>query len=708
MEFNFEPTDNRKNLEKYARNLNYEVSQNNLSPIIGRENEIRRIIEIISRKDKNNPILIGEPGVGKTAIVEGFVQKIISKDVPDNLKDAQVYEISLSSLLAGASFQGEFEKRLNKLIEESKSTNYPIILFIDEIHQISGLGKNGPNSGMDAANILKPLMARGDIKIIGATTLNEYRQYIEKDGALERRMQKIIVEEPNAEQTLAIIRGLKEKWEIFHKVRINDAALIAAVKLSNRYISDKFFPDKAIDLIDEAAAKIKTQSYSSPLELEEINRKIFLLEAENVALKKENIDTNKERINNLNSELTKLKEEQLKYVTEWERQKKQQFELNKIKKDIEQNNFDMEKFQSLGNYEDASKILYSKLPKLKKDLESIEKEISLNKNILVKDYVNEIDIAEVVSRMTKIPLSKIHQKEQEKLLGLKDNLSKRIKGQEKAIELISNVILRNRVGINSPNKPIGSFLFLGPTGVGKTELVKALAENLFDSEKAMVRINMSEYMEKHSLSKLIGAPPGYVGYEQPGELSEQVRRKPYSIILLDEIEKAHPDILNILLQVLDDGELKDSQGRKINFKNTIIIMTSNIAQKAILEGKNNEVDNEIKKIFKPEFINRIDEIVVFNQINISIAKQISEKLLSILSSRLKDNQYSISFTKSVIDFVTNNGFDSEYGARPINRFIQKNIEIFLTTNILENNIKQNVLSIIDYNIDLGLFIKMPS
>ncbi|MEG0991842.1 MAG: AAA family ATPase [Malacoplasma sp.] len=708
MEFNFEPTDNRKNLEKYARDLNYEVSHNKLTPIIGRENEIRRIIEIISRKDKNNPVLIGEPGVGKTAIVEGLVQKIISNDVPIDLKDAHVYEISLSSLLAGASYQGEFEKRLNKLIEESKSANYPIILFIDEIHQISGLGKNGPNSGMDAANILKPLMARGEIKIIGATTLNEYRQYIEKDGALERRMQKIIVEEPSAEETLAIMRGLKEKWEIFHKVRINDNALVAAVKLSNRYIADKFFPDKAIDLIDEAAAKIKTEAFTLPIELEETNRNIFLLEAERVALKKENLDINKDRISNIDKELITLKENQSTYSNEWNRQKKQQSELNKIKKDIEQSNFDIEKFQSMGNYEEASKILYSQLPKLKNDLEKIEKEISINENILVKDYVNEIDVAEVVSRITKIPLSKIHQKEQEKLLSLKSNLSKRIKGQDNAIELVSNVILRNRIGINNPLKPIGSFLFLGPTGVGKTELAKALAENLFDNEKSMIRLNMSEYMEKHSLSKLIGAPPGYIGYEQAGELSEQVRRKPYSIILLDEIEKTHPDILNILLQILDDGELRDSQGRKINFKNTIIIMTSNIAQKEILEGKNDEINNQIKKAFKAEFINRIDEIIKFNPIDLPIAKQISEKLLFLLSLRIKENHFNVTFTKSVVDYVAKNGFDLEYGARPISRFIQKNIEMFLTTNILENKITVGSACVIDYNNESGLIIKKPS
>ncbi|MDE5545682.1 MAG: AAA family ATPase [Malacoplasma sp.] len=684
MEFSYEPTNDKDVLKKYARNLNEEVSNNKLNRIIGREQEIRRVIEILSRKEKNNPVLIGEPGVGKTAIVEGFVQKIISKEVPENLLNCVVYEVNLSSIIAGASFQGQFEKRLNSLINEAKNNKGSVILFIDEIHQLMGMGKASQSSGMDAANILKPIMARGEIKIIGATTSNEYREYIEKDGALERRFQKILVEEPTPEEALTIMRGLKEKWEIFHNVRIQDNALVAAVKLSERYISDKYLPDKAIDLIDEAAAKIKTEAHTSPSE--QINKKIFYLETERIALQKEEGQAQKERISQIEKELENLKKERENVEGEWKQQKEQQVKLNDIKKKIEKNTWDVERYQSQGEYESASKILYSVLPELKKELEKIEKEIASNKQILIKDYVSEVDVAEIISRITKIPLNKIFEKEQDKLLNLFANLKKRVKGQDEALKLVSDTVLKNRVGINNPNRPIGSFLFVGPTGVGKTEVAKALAENLFNTEKAIVRINMSEYMEKHSVSRLIGAPPGYIGYEQPGELSEQVRRKPYSVVLLDEIEKAHPEILNILLQILDEGTLKDNQGRNINFKNTIIIMTSNVGAAYLMDNKSDLFERELKTTFKPEFLNRIDEIIRFNSITMEFAKEISEKMLNDLVLRLKENGFLIEFDKSVIDYVAKNGYDKEYGARPINRFIQKNIENFITEAILKNEI----------------------
>ena len=698
MEINFEPTNDKDVLKKYARNLNEEVALNKLNNIIGRESEIRRLIEILSRKEKNNPVLIGEPGVGKTAIVEGFVRRIISKDVSDNLKNCVVYEVNLSSIIAGASFQGQFEKRMNDLINEAKKQDSNVILFIDEIHQLMGMGKAGSNSGMDAANIIKPMMARGEIKIIGATTLNEYRQYIETDGALERRFQKILVEEPTPTEALAIMRGLKEKWEIFHNVRINDNALVAAVKLSERYISDKYLPDKAIDLIDEAAAKIKTEAHSAPVELDSINRKIFYLETERIAIQKDDkSNQNDERLKNIEKELSVLKKQQEELNSEWLAQKEQQTKLSQLKQDIEESNRMIELNQAKGDYEKASKLMYVVIPTLQKQLESLEEEISKNKNVLIKDFVDEIDVAEIISRMTKIPLDKIFEKEQDKLKNLKTNLLKRIKGQDDAVTAVVNTVLKNRVGINNPNRPIGSFLFVGPTGVGKTELAKALADNLFNSEKAMIRLNMSEYMEKHSVSRLIGAPPGYVGYDQAGELSEGVRRKPYSIVLLDEIEKAHPDILNILLQILDDGMLKDSHGRNINFKNTIIIMTSNVGSLAIIDNKMDLFEKEMKLAFKPEFINRIDDIVKFNQISPQVAKDITIKMLNQLGDRLKENKYDIKFSDALVDYIVKNGYQKEYGARPINRFIQKNVENAITEYVFNGLIKQNVNCVLDYN-----------
>lgn len=696
MEFSYEPSNEKDSIKKYARNLNDDLKNNKLNKIIGREQEIRRLMEILSRKEKNNPVLIGEPGVGKTAIVEGFVQKIISKEVPDNLQNSIVYEVNLSSIIAGASFQGQFEKRMNELIKQAKNQSGSVILFIDEVHQLMGMGKLNQNSGMDAANILKPLMARGEIKIIGATTLKEYRQYIEKDGALDRRFQKIIVDEPRIDETLAIMRGLKEKWEIFHNVRIMDEALIASIRLSERYIPDKFLPDKAIDLIDEAAAKIKTEAHIQPPYLEEVDKKIFYLETEKIALKKNEDEKSLNRIKQINSELESLKKEKTLTGGEWEKQRNQQSKLSQIKQKIEENTRNVDLYQNKGDFTEASKILYSVLPNLKKDLEKLENEISENKVVLIKDYVNEDDISRIVSRMTKIPLEKISEKENTKLLNLLDNLKKRVKGQDQALQVVSSTVLKNRVGINNPNKPIGSFLFVGPTGVGKTEVAKALAENLFDTEKSIIRINMSEYMEKHSVSRLIGAPPGYIGYDQPGELTEVVRRKPYSVILLDEIEKAHPDILNLLLQVLDEGILKDNQGRDINFKNTIIIMTSNVGANQIIENNNEMFENEIIKNFKPEFINRIDEVVKFNALSEENAKEISIKLMNQLIERLRDKNYYINFDSSIIEYVTKNGYNKNFGARPINRFIQKNIENFITEAILYKKIDKNKITNIYY------------
>lgn len=626
MNFNF--LDEKNVLKKCSRNLNEAVANNPLNKIIGRNEEIKRIIEILSRKEKNNPVLVGEPGVGKTAIVEGFVQKIISKEVPDNLSNCLVYEIDLAAIVADTAFHGQFEKRLNTLLKEVKSQAKTIILFIDEIHQIMGMGRNNVNAGMDAANILKPLMARGEIKIIGATTLNEYRNYIEKDGALERRLQKIMVNEPTIEETLMILRGLKEKWEIFHKVRILDKAIVSATKWSERYIPDKFLPDKAIDLIDEAAAKIKTEAHTIPSQLENINKNIFYLETEKIALQKEEENfNNKQRISEIEQKLKNLKQEQSEFKTEWEKQKKQQLQLSQIKNEIEQNIVKTENFQSQGDYVQASKILYSILPQLKKNLSQLEKEISQNKKLLIKDFVSDIDIAAIIARMSKIPIHKIFEKNKDKLNNLKQNLLMQVKGQEYAINIITQTIIKNQVGINNPQKPIGSFLFLGATGVGKTHTAKELAKNLFDSEKAIVRINMSEYSEKNSVARLIGAPPGYIGYEQAGELSEQVRQKPYSVVLLDEIEKAHGDVLHLLLQILDDGILKDNQNRLINFKNTIIIMTSNVGEQLILNNKLNLLEEEIKKHFKSELLNRIDEIIPFNNIEFETANAICDKLL---------------------------------------------------------------------------------
>ena len=686
MDMNFKPGDNDQNvLEKFGRNLNQEVKNNKVDPIIGRDNEIRRVIEIISRKNKNNPVLIGEPGVGKTAIVEGLAQKIVKGDVPSNLKDKVIFELSLPSLIAGASYQGQFEERINSVIKEVKKSNGNIILFIDEIHQLVGTGKTAGGS-MDAANILKPAMARGEIKIIGATTLNEYREYIEKDAALERRMQKVYVKEPSKAETLTIMRGLKERWELFHKVKIHDSALVAAVDLSDRYISDHYLPDKAIDLIDEAAAKVKTRMYSAPEELDNVNHEIIYLETEKAALKSEKDNKSINRLSEVEAKLIDLKKEQKALNDEWNSQKLEHDKLMELRKQKEDVKLKYDSFIQKSDFDKASKILYEDMPTLEHEILDLETKINSKENSLIHDSITANDVSEVISKATGIPLEKIVENQKSKLLNLANDLKTRVKGQDHAIDVVANAVLRGRAGINDPNRPIGSFLFMGPTGIGKTELAKALAYYMFDSEKAIVRFDMSEFMEKHSVSKLVGAPPGYVGYEQAGALTEAIRRKPYSVILLDEIEKAHPDVLNLFLQVLDDGQLRDSQGREVNFKNTIIIMTSNIGGDLIAQGKQKEAMDELQKYMKKEFINRIDEIICFNPLNEQIVNEIVKKLVNDLSQRLLQQDYNVSFDDAICNYIAKNSYDSVYGARPIKRYIQREIENLLASKILSGEI----------------------
>ena len=686
MDMNFKPGDNDQNvLEKFGRNLNQEVKNNKVDPIIGRDNEIRRVIEIISRKNKNNPVLIGEPGVGKTAIVEGLAQKIVKGDVPSNLKDKVIFELSLPSLIAGASFQGQFEERINSVIKEVKKSNGNIILFIDEIHQLVGTGKTAGGS-MDAANILKPAMARGEIKIIGATTLNEYREYIEKDAALERRMQKVYVKEPSKAETLTIMRGLKERWELFHKVKIHDSALVAAVDLSDRYISDHYLPDKAIDLIDEAAAKVKTRMYSAPEELDNVNHEIIYLETEKAALKSEKDNKSINRLSEVEAKLIDLKKEQKALNDEWNSQKLEHDKLMELRKQKEDVKLKYDSFIQKSDFDKASKILYEDMPTLEHEILDLETKINSKENSLIHDSITANDVSEVISKATGIPLEKIVENQKSKLLNLANDLKTRVKGQDHAIDVVANAVLRGRAGINDPNRPIGSFLFMGPTGIGKTELAKALAYYMFDSEKAIVRFDMSEFMEKHSVSKLVGAPPGYVGYEQAGALTEAIRRKPYSVILLDEIEKAHPDVLNLFLQVLDDGQLRDSQGREVNFKNTIIIMTSNIGGDLIAQGKQKEAMDELQKYMKKEVINRIDEIICFNPLNEQIINEIVKKLVNDLSQRLLQQDYNVSFDDAICNYIAKNSYDSVYGARPIKRYIQREIENLLASKILSGEI----------------------
>ena len=672
-------------LEKYGRDITKAVKDGKVDPVIGRDEEVRSITRILSRKTKNNPVLIGEPGVGKTAIVEGLAQRIVKGDVPNSLKNKTIWELDMGALIAGAKYRGEFEERLKAVLKEIKDSNGEIILFIDEIHMIVGAG--ALEGAMDAGNMLKPMLARGEILCIGATTLNEYRKYIEKDGALERRFQKVIVQEPSVLDTITILRGLKERFEVHHGVNIKDRALIAAANLSNRYITDRFLPDKAIDLIDEACATIKVQMDSVPTELDTLTRKIMRLEIEKQALKKEKDELSKKRVEEIDNDLVKLKEDESRLRNDWEREKSINDQIKSKKEEISRANFKLEQAENTYDLETAARLRHGTIPKLEKELEELNKQ---NKNEILSDTVDEEDIAKIISNWTKIPISKLVGGEREKIIHLEENMKKRVKGQDEALKLVSEAIIRSRAGIKDPNRPIGSFIFLGPTGVGKTEVAKTLAYELFDDERHIIRIYMSEYMESHSVSRLVGAPPGYVGYDEGGQLTEAVRRNPYSIVLFDEIEKAHKDVFNILLQILDDGRITDSQGRTVDFKNTIIIMTSNLGSEFILENvpdKDKLVMDELKRTFKPEFINRIDEIIMFKSLDKKTVYEILDKIISDIEKRLDDKKIKLNLTSTAKDYIINNSFDEKYGARPIKRFVSRNLETLLATEIINDNIK---------------------
>ena len=680
-------------LAKFGRNINEEVKKGKIDPVIGRDEEIRKIIQILARKTKNNVILIGEPGVGKTAILEGLAQRIVKDDVPNTLKDKEIYELDMGALVAGAKYRGEFEERLKAVLNKIKESDGKIILFIDEIHLIVGAGKS--DGALDASNMLKPMLARGEIDCIGATTLNEYREYIEKDRALERRFQPVLVNEPSVEDSISILRGLKERFESYQGVKITDGALVNAVVLSNRYLTSRFLPDKAIDLVDEACASIKVEIESSPMELDEIDRKIRQLEIEKVALSKEKDESSKKRLNKLNEELTEAKKIQDELTKRWQKEK-QDISLGKtLKEDIEKAKFDLSIAFNQGDYQKASKLQYQTIPELEKKLKDVEA-TSTDCEKLVSEVVDEEQIAKIVSKMTNIPVSRIEKGDREKVLDLYDTLSKRVIGQDQALHLVSDAILRQRAGIKDQNRPIGSFLFLGPTGVGKTEVAKTLAQALFDSESHIIRIDMSEYMEKFSVSRLIGAPPGYIGYEEGGQLTEKVRRNPYSIVLFDEIEKAHPEVFNLLLQMLDDGRLTDSQGRVVDFKNTIIIMTSNLGSEYLLKGEKEPVEALLHNTFKPEFLNRIDEIVYFDPLSKEVQLKIVDKMLNELKQRLNENYYSFEFSDKLKLYILDEAYDPNFGARPIKRFIQNVIE----TPIAKSIVKQEVNTKDKYLVDI--------
>lgn len=670
-------------LEKFGRNVNMDVKAGKVDPVIGRDEEIRKVIQILARKTKNNVILLGEPGVGKTAIVEGLAERIVKNDVPATLKDKEIYELDMGALIAGAKYRGEFEERLKAVLNKIKKSEGKIILFIDEIHLIVGAGRS--DGAMDASNMLKPMLARGEIDCIGATTLNEYREYIEKDRALERRFQTVMVEEPTVEDTITILRGLKQRFESYHGVRITDGALIAAATLSNRYITNRFLPDKAIDLIDEACAGIKVEIESMPSELDETNRKIRSLEVEKVALSKESDDSSKKRLEELEKELANYKEESSKLTAEWQKEKAQIKEAKDLKSKVEEDKIQLGIYFQEGDFEKASKLQYQTIPELEKRIKEIT-DSSQNGERLVDEIVDAESIARIVAKMTGIPVSRIEKGDKEKVLDLKETLEKRVIGQDNAITLVSNAILRQRAGIQNPNRPIGSFLFLGPTGVGKTEVAKALAEALFDNENSIIRIDMSEYMEKYSVSRLIGAAPGYVGYEEGGQLTEKVRRNPYSIVLFDEIEKADPEVFNLLLQILDDGRLTDSQGHLVDFKNTIIIMTSNLGSEYILHGEKDKVEEILHRTFKPEFLNRIDEIVYFNPLSKDVQLKIVDKMLHELQGRLEGQFYSVEFTDALKKWILDSSYTPNFGARPIKRFIQDKVETALATSIIKGEI----------------------
>ena len=691
-------------LKKYGQDLVQMAREQKLDPVIGRDEEIRNVIRILSRKTKNNPCLIGEPGVGKTAIAEGLALRIVRGDVPEGLKDCTIFSLDMGSLVAGAKYRGEFEERLKAVLQEVKKSEGKIILFIDEIHTIVGAGKT--DGAMDAGNLLKPMLARGELHCIGATTLNEYRQYIEKDQALERRFQPVMVDEPSVEDTISILRGLKERYEVFHGVKIADNALIAAATLSHRYISDRFLPDKAIDLVDEACALIKTEMESMPTELDDVSRKIMQLEIEETALSKEKDEISKQRLADIQKEKAELKSKFDAMKAKWENEKQAIGKVQKLREEIEQVNAQIEKAERNYELNKAAELKYGKLPELQKELEK-EEEISekSKEDGLLRNKVTEEEIAKIISRWTGIPVAKLMEGEREKILHLDEILHKRVIGQDEAVEKVSEAIMRSRAGISDPRRPIGSFMFLGPTGVGKTELAKSLAEALFDDEHNIVRIDMSEYMEKYSVSSLLGAPPGYVGYEEGGQLTEAVRRKPYSVILFDEIEKAHPDVFNILLQVLDDGRITDSQGRTVDFKNTIIILTSNLGSDYILEGiqENGEISEEakekvqnlLKQSFRPEFLNRLDEIVFYKPLRKNEISKILELLIKDLERRLEDKHIKLELTQSAKDYLINNGYDEVYGARPLKRFVQKKLETLIARKILTQEILPNTKVVVD-------------
>ncbi|MCH5179599.1 MAG: ATP-dependent chaperone ClpB [Erysipelotrichales bacterium] len=683
------PEETYEVLKKYGRDLISDVKSGKIDPIIGRDEEIRRVMQILSRKSKNNPVLIGEPGVGKTAIVEGLAWRIFKGDVPFSLKDKSIFELDMGALIAGAKYQGEFEERLKAVLNAIIKSNGQIILFIDEIHLLVGAGKT--QGAMDAANLLKPMLARGELHCIGATTLDEYRKYIEKDSAFERRMQKVMVDEPTVEDTISIIRGLKERFESHHGVQILDSAIISAATLSKRYISDRYLPDKAIDLIDEACAATRMQIDSMPIELDEISRKLMQLQIERISLSKETSEASIKRAKEMDAEIANLMQKQTELTAKWQKEKDELYRAKNAKKELDLAKIELNKALNDADFEKAAKLQYQTIPDLEKLI--IEDKSKDKSGRMLDEVVDETDIAEVVAKWTGIPVSRLNTSESEKLLSLEVNLARRVIGQNEALEKVSNAILRSRAGISDEHRPIGSFLFLGPTGVGKTEVAKALAENIFDSEDQIVRIDMSEYMEKFSVSRLLGAPPGYVGYEEGGQLTEAVRRKPYSIVLLDEIEKAHPDVFNVLLQVLDDGRLTDSLGRIVDFKNTILIMTSNIGSEYLLEGASKEnyqlVENELKSHFKPEFLNRIDDIIYFNPLTKDIIKNIVNKFIKELERRLSKMQISISLDDKAMNAIIEQGFDQIYGARPIKRFIQKEIETPLSKEIIAGSIEKN-------------------
>ena len=674
--------ENENVLEKYGRNINEAVKAGKIDPVIGRDEEIRSITRVLSRRTKNNPVLIGEPGVGKTAIVEGLALRIERGDVPASLKNKTIWELDMASLVAGAKYRGEFEERLKKVLNEIKKSEGSIIMFIDEIHMIVGTGNT--EGAMDTSNILKPMLARGEIHVIGATTLNEYRKYIEKDGALERRFQKIIVHEPSVEDTITILRGLKEKFEIHHGVTIHDKALVAAATLSNRYITDRYLPDKAIDLVDEACATIRVQMDSVPNALDSLTRKIMRLEIERQAIKKEKDQLSLKRKDEIDKELGELKAKEKEYKEAWEEEKSLNDKIQSKKKEIEKARFELEQAENKYDLEKAAKLQHGTIPKLEKELEELKNKDEMK---LLSDNVTEEDIAGVISKMTNIPLSKLVSSEKEKLLNLENSMKKRVMGQDEALHLVSEAIIKSRSGIKDPNRPIGSFIFLGPTGVGKTEVARTLAYELFDDEKHMVRIDMSEYMEKFSVSRLIGSPPGYVGYEEGGQLTEAVRRNPYSIVLFDEIEKAHPEVLNLLLQILDDGRITDSNGRTVDFKNTIIIMTSNLGSEYILDGDTSKVMDEVRSHFRPEFINRVDEIIVFKPLTKDVIYQILDKIISDIENRLSMNDIHIKLTDNAKDYLVDAGYDVNYGARPLKREVSKTVESLLAHELVKGTIK---------------------